>query len=130
MLVDYQCHPGYPVDQYRLGSKIYYLISLREVKDRGDIDEFEIKWKIKKGFLRKDGFWGTDINHDTALIKVQVLFPKLRPPIKASILEKNRQRVTPLNQSHFKRLPDDRWIVSWEMQKPTLHEQYLLCWEW
>lgn len=43
ILVDYQCRPGFAVDRYRLGSKTYNLISLREVKSRDDVDDFETK---------------------------------------------------------------------------------------
>ena len=130
ILVDYQCSPGVPVDCYRAGYKIYTLISLREVKKKSDEDEFKINWKIQKGFLRKTGFWGTDINHETDRIKVQVIFPKLRPPLSASILENNRQRTTDLGKDHFRQLPDERWVVTWEVSKPRLYEQYLLCWQW
>ncbi|MFW6116851.1 MAG: hypothetical protein ACOC6F_03910, partial [bacterium] len=39
-LLDYRCTPGTPVDRYRSGYKTYILISRREVKDKGDVDEF------------------------------------------------------------------------------------------
>ena len=38
MLINYRCKPGIPVDSYRSGYKTHILISLREVKNRGDID--------------------------------------------------------------------------------------------
>jgi hypothetical protein len=31
----------------------YILISLREVKNRGDIDEFNIEWGVRDSFLRR-----------------------------------------------------------------------------
>lgn len=40
ILQDYQCTPGVVVDRYRSGHQIFLLISLREVKRRGDEDEF------------------------------------------------------------------------------------------
>ncbi len=94
ILQNYQCTPGVPVDKYRSGYKTYILISLREVKNRGDIDEFNIQWGISRGFLSPTGFWATDVDHRTNLVKVEVVFPKRRPPLKASVLEKNLQRVT------------------------------------
>ena len=36
----YRCSPGKPVDFYRSGYKTYILISLHEVKNRGDEDIF------------------------------------------------------------------------------------------
>jgi hypothetical protein len=54
ILVGYKCSPGVPVDQYRLDYKTFILISLREVRNKGDIDDFNIEWGIiRGGFLRK-----------------------------------------------------------------------------
>ena len=55
ILVDYRCTPGTPVDRYRSGYKTYILISRREVKNKGDVDEFNIEWSIRQGFLRSIG---------------------------------------------------------------------------
>lgn len=41
ILLNYRCSPGTPVDRYRPGHKTYILISLHDVKNRGDIDEFK-----------------------------------------------------------------------------------------
>jgi len=57
ILINYRCSPGFPVDTYRSGYINYILISLREVKNRGDVDEFHIDWGIHQGFLRPTGFW-------------------------------------------------------------------------
>lgn len=40
ILQNYRCSPGKAVDQYRAGYKTLVLISLREIKNRGDQDEF------------------------------------------------------------------------------------------
>ncbi len=130
ILLNYRCQPGVPVDQYRSGYKTHVLISLREVKNRGDIDEFNIQWGISRGFLSPTGFWGTEVDHRTAAIKVDVVFPKGRPPIKASVLEKNFQRVKTISSDHFIYLPDGRCLLSWEQTKPRRYEQYILRWEW
>jgi hypothetical protein len=39
ILLNYRCTPGTPVDRYRSGYKTTILISRREVKDKGDVDE-------------------------------------------------------------------------------------------
>jgi len=51
-LLDYQCSPGVVVDQYRPGQKTYVLISLRDNKQRGDQDEFHIRWNLRDAFSR------------------------------------------------------------------------------
>lgn len=130
ILLNYQCKPGVPVDKYRSGYKTHILISLREVKNRGDIDEFNIQWGISRGFLSPTGFWGTDVDHKTAVIKVEVIFPQGRPPLKASVLEKNLQRINTISKNRFTYLPDGRCLLSWEMSKPRRYEQYILRWEW
>jgi hypothetical protein len=43
VLLNYRRTPGTPVDRYRSGYKTYILISRREVKDKGDVDEFNIE---------------------------------------------------------------------------------------
>ena len=82
ILLDYQCTPGIPVDFYQFAHKTYIVISLRNVMKKGDLTKFEICWKIKKGFREENCFWSTDINHFTKGIKVNVIFPKERPPLK------------------------------------------------
>lgn len=130
ILINYRCAPGFPVDTYRTGYKNQILISLREVKNRGDIDEFHINWDIHQGFLRPTGFWASEISHYTDKIKMQVIFPKKRPPLHAFVLEKNSQRTLRLNKDSFLHLPDGKWEITWERIKPKLYEQYILNWEW
>jgi hypothetical protein len=130
ILQNYQCTPGVPVDKYRSGYKTHILISLRDIKHRGDIDEFKIRWGITGGFLSPTGFWGTDVDHKTDTVKVDVVFRKARPPVKALVFEKNLQRVNTLGNDSFSYLPDGRCLLSWEKPKPRRYEQYILRWEW
>jgi hypothetical protein len=130
ILQNYRCSPGVPVDVYRPGRKTYILVSLREVKNQGEIDEFNIEWGINNGFLRSKERWETEIRHRMRLLKLQVLFPKERPPINVSLIEDTRQRTLTLDEEDNTKLPDGRWLISWEMQRPKLHETYILNWEW
>jgi len=127
---DYQANPGVPVDQYKIGYKTYILLSLREVKNRGDVDEFNIQWKIKNGFLKRDGFWETDVSSRTHYIKVNVIFPKGRPPQNLRVVEQNTRRTTSLENEAVQCLPDGRWRVTWEKIKPRLYEHYIIRWDW
>lgn len=130
ILQNYSCSPGTPVDIYRPGRKTYILVSLREVKNQGEMDEFNIEWGIANGFLRTRERWETEIRHRMKLLKVQVIFPKERPPISVSLIEYSRQRTFTLNEENKTKLPDGCWLISWEMQRPRLHETYILKWEW
>lgn len=130
ILLDYRCSPGIPVDEYKLGHRTYKLISLREFKNKGDIDEFNIEWKMRNGFLKSTGFWGTSINHRTSKVTVKVVFPKDRPPLRAAITETNLQRTHILGKEGQQKLPDGRQMITWENFRPRLYEEYVLSWEW
>ncbi len=127
---NYRASPGIPVDQYKLGYKTFTLLSLREAKNKGDIDEFHIQWDILDGFLKSDGFWETDISNRTKQISVTIIFPKDRPPLKLSLFEANTNMTQNLSDDCKKKLSDGRWQVVWTKEKPRLFEHYILRWDW
>lgn len=130
ILQNYRCSPGVPVDFYRTGYKTYILISLRTLKNKGDVTEFNFQWKMKDCFLKPTGFWGTDICHWTDHVKVQVVFPISKPPQKAEVVQKNRRRTKVLGVNCTQQLPNGKWSLTWEQFHPTLYEQYVLKWNW
>ena len=130
ILKNYKTSTGVLVDKYRLGYKTHVLLSLREVKNKGDVDTFNISWEIHRGFLESDGFWDTDITQRTKKICVHVIFPKNRPPHRVTIRETNRQRTTYLGHEYRKRLSDGRIKVTWKKKNPNLYEHYLMKWRW
>lgn len=130
ILLDYHCSPGVLADQYQVGAKTYILISLRNVRNKGDIDEFNIDWKIQNGFPKHARFLATSINHKINKTTLQIIFPKDKPPLKASVFESNLQRRYDLGKDAYKTLPDGRHTVVWKNSKPRLYENYLLNWEW
>ena len=130
ILLNYHTSHGKPVDLYRSGFKTYILLSLREVMNNGDVDEFNIRWNIRQGFLTPDGYWGTDIGQRTRHIRLHVIFPKTRPPMRLTLEENTRQRTQVLNNESVQQLADGRWQVLWEKDNPRLHELYVLRWIW
>lgn len=130
VLKNYCCKPGKSVDTYRSGFKNHVLVSLRGARKTGDIDDFHISWEIRNGFLRQIGYWATEVSHYTEKIKMRVIFPKERPPLSASLFEKNQQKTTILSNTLFTKLPGGRQEVTWEKIKPKLFEQYILQWKW
>lgn len=127
---EYRARPGIPVDKYKNGYKTYILISLREVKNRGDINDFHIQWNIRNGFLRPDGFWETDISSHTKSVTVNVIFPKERPPQNIRLVEANIQKTTILEQDSIKPLPEGKIKITWSTNRPRLYEHYILRWDW
>lgn len=130
ILRNYKCSPGKAVDKYRAGYKTFVLISLREVKCKGDTSEFNIEWDIWDGFLKPNGWWGTDITQRTRRLLVEVIFPKKRKPYHVTMEESNRRKTTYLSKDGFKILPDGRVKVGFKVKKPRLYEHYLLKWRW
>ena len=128
--LDYQAKPGIAVDRYKIGYKTYILLSLREVKNRGDVDEFFIQCKIKNGFLTNDGFWETDISSRIRHLKISVVFPQSRPPHNVRIVENNVGRVRMFGTDSIRQLPDGKWQATWQTGNPRLHEHYILRWDW
>ena len=130
ILLNYSCSPGKAVDRYRLGYKTYLLISLHEVKNRGDEDEFNIEWDIKNGFLVPDGFWDTDIAERTRRVRSNIIFPKGRSPKAITLHEVNQRKVTKLSPLNRRILKTGQTKIFWEIEKPRLYEHYLIRWEW
>ena len=130
ILLGYRCTPGIIVDRYRPGQKTFLLISLREAKRRGEVDEFHIEWELLDSFVRNEELWETEIRHRTKQIKIRIIFPKSRPPKAISVVEQLRRRRRQLGPESIHRLPDGLWSVSWKSNRPRLNERYQLHWEW
>jgi hypothetical protein len=130
ILSDYHCSPGIVVDRYRPGNKTFLLISLRETKQRGDVDEFNISWKLNESFVREHELWETEVRHKTKQLNVKIIFPAARPPRRAWIEEQLQRRKKLLGPETIRHLHNGRWQLSWRSEKPRLNERYQLHWEW
>lgn len=130
VFLNYRCSPGKPVDEFRLGHKTCKIISLGEFRSKGDIDEFNMEWEMRQGFLKRIGFWGIGIRHRTKKVVIKIIFPKDRPPLSFSIIESNLQRTQNLGSDAQKLLPDGRMMINWENINPLSFETYVLKWEW
>ncbi len=130
IFADYQCSPGKAVDHYREGNIYHILISLRETKNRGDVEEFYIKRTIRNGFRRKREYYQNRVNHPMRYFSTAVIFPVERPPRQVAIIERNRNRTIELGPEHIQLLPDGRQKVIWETSHPRLYETYSIRWDW
>jgi hypothetical protein len=130
ILLNYRCTPGFLADRYNLGHKTYLLISLRDVKRRGDLDEFNIEWEMRNSFQHTSESWETEVTYRMKRLKVEVIFPKSRPPLRVSLVEGQTRRSYLISDAAQRQLPDGRWIVSWETDKPRLYERYIIKWDW
>ena len=78
-MADYQCSPGMAVDMYQEGHRFNILISLRETKHAGDVEEFRIDRTIRDGFIRATEDFQIDIDHRTQRFRMSVVFPSAAP---------------------------------------------------
>lgn len=130
LFADYKCSPGVAVDRYRDGYKYQVLISLRQVKRRGDTIHINIERTVRNGFTQKLESSETDISHRMRHLSLFIIFPKTRHCKRISLIEKNDGHETPLSLTQAEILPDGRQRISWATEKPRLFETYRLKWEW
>jgi hypothetical protein len=130
IFTEYECSPGVVVDRYRDGWKWKMLISLREVKHRGEVTEFRLTRKIRRGFTQSNEWYQTEIPYRTHHIRFNIIFPRNRPCQQMLVVERNRNRTTELAPLAFSFLPDGRQVISWEMDKPSINELYTCKWRW
>ncbi len=130
ILQGYKCTPGVVVDKYRPGQKTFLLISLREMKQHGDVDEFHINWKIQNGFARSHELWETEVRHRTRQMKIQIVFPKTRSPRRVWLEEVLTRKKQMLGDDVKVKLPDGRFQITWQTNQPRLNERYQIHWEW
>ncbi len=74
----YKISKGRAVDRYKEGDRWNVLISLRETKSKGDIEDFYIERTVKNGFVQKEEWWQVEVWHRTHRLRLNLLFPKRR----------------------------------------------------
>ena len=130
IFVDYRCTPGTVVDYYREGDRWNILISLRETKSKGDIEEFHIERTITDGFTKAEEWFQAEIRHPTRRLYMAVILPAARPCRRALLRERSQNRTTVLGPQHVRTLPDGRQLITWETACVRHLEVYTLGWEW
>lgn len=130
ILRNYQCSPGVVADRYKDGDRWNVLISLRETKSTGDVEDFHIQRRLIQSFSKKEEWWQIEMYHETRRLKFSIIFPPKRHCRRAVIVERNQNRTRFLNSKHFAEFPDGRQILTWERDRPTRFETYTIKWHW
>jgi hypothetical protein len=126
----YKVSPGVEVDRYRDGDRWNVLISLRETKSRGDIEDFYIERTVRNGFTKDQEWRQVEVRHQTRRLRLATIFPKNRHCQRAILLQRSRNRTTVLDREHFSELPDGRQVLTWETHNITRLEIYTIRWSW
>lgn len=130
IFADYRCSPGLEVDRYREGHRVRILISLRETKNRNDVENFRIERTIRRGFMKQEEDFQVDIDHVTRKFSMSLVFPRQRFPKEVTLTEQNGRRTRVLGAENMMTLPDGRQQVMWSSEHPRLFESYILHWSW
>ena len=130
IFAEYDCSPGKPADFFQDGSRHTVLISLREIKNRGDELTFEIRRRIVGGFREVSESWETDVYHRIRHLSVRIVFPKTRPCSRATVTQRSTSKTVALGWKHLEFLRDGRQRLVWEMRNPRLHDRYSIKWRW
>lgn len=130
LFADYRVSPGVVADRYQVGDRWHILISLRHMKQRGDLEEFFITTTFKDAFLRREEWQQVEIRHYTKYLKMMIIFPKSRPCKRAVIQQRRRHWSVELGNNQISVLPDGRQVVIWETKNIAPLEIYTLSWEW
>jgi hypothetical protein len=129
VLADYQCSPGKVVDKYSAAGKHNIVISLREVKKRGDTEDYVITRRMKDMFPDDSEWVATEVTQPTQMMAISVRFPADRPPTGAWLKQNSdpdhRRSTLPIEGN-----PDGRQRISVRVDKPKLRETYTIWWEW
>lgn len=126
----YKVSPGVVADRYREGNHWNILISLRETKSRGDIEDFYIERTARNSFTKKDEWWQVGIWCKTKKLKLSVLFPRDRYCKRVILQTRSNNRTLLLGPENFQTLPNGRQLLRWEIANPPLSEVYTLRWTW
>jgi hypothetical protein len=127
---DYQVEPGIIADRFQLGSRHITLISLRQIKNRGDSLRLRIRRQVKRGWTQPEEWLETTVNHRTRFVRVRVVFPAARPPGHVAMTEEEAGSVQELDHRSWSVDDQGRTVIIWQKRAPALGETYLLRWSW
>ena len=130
IFAEYRCSPGVAVDRYKSGHRYQILISLRETKNRGELSDIVIERTIHDGFTKSREDVQTEVNHRMHHLRLSVIFPPDRSPLRVFIMLQNANRSLPIGEQMWTRTKEGRVQVSWETKKPRLFEAYRMVWDW
>ena len=130
IFADYQCSPDKAVDRYKDGNRYRVLISLRETKNRDDIQDIYINREVHNGYIKSVEYFQNKVSHPTRKMQLIITFPKNRPLRRAVLLQENAGESEAIDGEQLQTLPDGRQRIVCIINKPKLYETYSIKWRW
>jgi hypothetical protein len=128
---NYSCAPGHAADHFWHDGRHNVVVSLRETKRRGDIEDFTIKREFADSFCEDSESVHAEIMTETQQLTIKVVFPGSRPPTKAWASSRSDEAA---NKKHSKLDihggVDGRQFVTHTLTRPKLGENYVVGWDW
>ena len=132
LFAEYSCQPGVDVDKFTAGHEWRTLISLREFRNKGDIEEFVIRRRIVGGFTNDDEWVAIETGRTRGPIRAEIIFPAERPPVPEALKWErySDKQVHRLPEGALTYLKDGRPCVTFSLPQPRRGETYTIKWRW
>jgi hypothetical protein len=127
---EYEVRPGVVADRFQLGSRHISLISLRQIKNRGDTLQLRIRRQIRGGWSDPEEWLELAVNHQTRRLRLTVIFPVKRPPQQAFVELQSTGTSRVLEPRRWQVDDQGRTVLTWQERQPVLGETYRLRWQW
>lgn len=127
---DYHCSIGHIVDVYKTGSRTNVLVSLRGVRNKGDIETFEFTRKIVDGFTDSSEWVEITPFNRTKKINLKIIFPLQRPCQKATLTTNIKNETREINRGEIASQSDGRQVIDLCFKNPRMRDVFTVRWNW
>ena len=130
IMIDYKCNVGIIADNYSYGTRKNVLISLRDIKQRGEELDLELSRKVKDGFLQPSEWIQVAVLYKTKHMTMRVIFPQSRPCKRVNLINNSGTLKREVSRNEIIGLPDGRQMIQLHFNNPKMNETYTLQWDW
>ena len=124
----YACAPGRIVDVVRLGNRTWLLISLGEVKHRGDQVQLEVTRVLSDAFFSSDESVTVTTVGRPRRLTARIVFPEGRNPLNALAVCEGSHGAQELELSSES--VADRAVLRLQVPRPRPNALYAIRWTW
>lgn len=123
------CDPGVFVDEFKTAGKVFKLISLREIRGRGDEQDFAVSCEWRDAFTSEAEWVQVQTGHPTNTLTIRIIFPAGRPSRRVTVNRTSDPNARVLSVDHFEEV-SGRQVVTWSPNRPKAGETHTVRWVW